>query len=216
VRQKKGRIATLSTTPPEQRAVIGLDSMGPGAAKSYPGQQLVGAAPAAEPPAPAPRATQEIDDGRRGKGYIFGAFQPATGEALTQDYRGRTINNGVDCLGHVEVGVPAEIERLYAMVDTLHVHRATDVLLFCLQHPRGEFVFQPQYAASLNLMEPWGKTLRSLALKGRRFETWAEGVKAVAEAPVYWNNHRHPYIWGRRRRHRPRRKSGIAALPKAA
>ena len=29
------------------------------------------------------RAKQEIDYGRRGKGYIFGAFEPATGEALT-------------------------------------------------------------------------------------------------------------------------------------
>ena len=91
-----------------------------------------------------------------------------------------------------------EIERLYAIVDNLNVHRATDVLLFCLQHPRWEFVFQPKYAAYLNLIEPWWKTLRSLALKGRRFETWAEVVKAIEEATVYWNNHRHPYIWGRR------------------
>jgi hypothetical protein len=190
--------------------------MGPVAAKSYPGQQLVGADPAAEPPTPAPRATQEIDYGRRGKGYIFGAFRPATGEALTKDYLGRTITNWVDFLGHVEGWVPAEIEQLYAIVDNLNVHRATDVLLFCLHHPRWELVFQPKYAAYLNLIEPWWKTLRSLALKGRRFETWAEVVKAVEEATVYWNNHRHPYLWGRRRRHRPQRKSGIATLPKVA
>jgi hypothetical protein len=86
----------------------------------------------------------------------------------------------------------------------------------CNTHPRWEFVFQPKYAAYLNLIEPWWKTLRSLALKGRRFATWAEVVKAVEEATGYWNNHRHPYLWGRRRRHRSRRKSGSAALPKAA
>ena len=122
----------------------------------------------------------------------------------------------MDFLGHVEAWGPAEIERLYAIVDNLHVHRATDVLLFGLQHPRWEFVFQPKYAAYLNLIEPWWKTLRSLALTGRRFETWDEVVKAIEEATVYWNKHRHPYIWGRRRRHRPRRKAGIAALPKDA
>jgi hypothetical protein len=48
-------------------------------------------------------------------------------------------------------------------------------------------------------------------LKGHRFATWAEVVKAVEEATVYWDKHRHPSIWGRRRRQRPRRKSGIAA-----
>jgi hypothetical protein len=41
-------------------------------------------------------------------------------------------------------------------------------------HPRWEFVFQPKYAAYLNLIEPWWKVRRSLALKGRRFETWPE------------------------------------------
>jgi DDE superfamily endonuclease len=190
--------------------------MGPVAAKSYAGQQLVPTAPALAPLGPVQRATQEIDYGRRGKGYIFGAFRPATGEALTRDYLGRTISNWVDFLSHVEQWVPTEIEHLYAIVDNLNVHRATDVLLFCLHHPRWEFVFQPKYAAYLNLIEPWWKTLRSLALKGRRFETWAEVVKAIEEATVYWNNHRHPYLWGRRRRHRPRRKSGSAALPKVA
>jgi hypothetical protein len=121
----------------------------------------------------------------------------------------------VDFLGHVEAWVPAEIEWLYAIVDNLHVQRATDVLWFCLPHPRWECVFQPKYAAYLTLIEPWWKTLRSLALTGRRFETWDEVVQAIEAATVYWNKHRHPYLWGRRRRHRPRRKSGIAALPKA-
>ena len=33
------------------------------------------------------------------------------------------------------------------------------------------------------------------------------------EATAYWNKHRHPFVWGRRRRHRPRRRPGIAAVP---
>ncbi len=57
--------------------------------------------------------------------------------------------------------------------------------------------------------------LRSLALAGRRFETWDEVCEAVAQATAYWNAHRHPFVWGRRRRHRPRRQPGIALLPKA-
>ena len=45
------------------------------------------------------------------------------------------------------------VERVYAVVDNLNVHSATDVLLFALAHPRWEFVFQPKYAAYLNLIE---------------------------------------------------------------
>jgi hypothetical protein len=186
VRRKKGVIAGLYTTPPEGSVVVCLDEMGPESAKSFRGQQPIHTRPRddAEGRTPAGRARQEIDYGRRGKGYIFGAFRPATGEALTRPYASRSA-----------------------------VNWATDVLLFSLAHPRWEFVFQPKYAAYLNLIEPWWKVLRSLALKGRRFETWEEICQAVEEATAYWNGHRHPFLWGRRRRHHARRQPGIAAVP---
>ena len=193
-----------------------LDQMGPVAAKSFPGQEVVRAEPDAQTNRPAERAKQEIDYGRRGKGYIFGAFQPATGEAFTRPYARRTIANWVDFLEQVDHWLPTEIEHVYGIVDNLKVHRATDVLLFSLGHPRWEFVFQPKYAAYLNLIEPWWKILRSLALQGRRFETWEEICQAVEEATTYWNGHRHPFIWGRRRRHQTRRRSGVGLLPKVA
>jgi len=80
-----------------------------------------------------------------------------------------------------------------SVLDNLNVHRATDVLVFSLAHPRWEFVFQPTYAASLNLIEPWWKVLRSLALKGRRFETWDQVCQAMEAATAYGNAHRHPF-----------------------
>jgi len=103
--------------------------------------------------------------------------------------------------------------RIYAIADNLNTHSAPDVLLFSLLHPRWEFVFQPTYAAYLNLIEPWWKVLRSLALKGCRFETWAEIKQAVERATAYWNQHKHSVIWGRRRRHRQSRRLGVDALP---
>jgi transposase len=185
--------------------------MGPLSAKGYPGRQLV-----RPRPPPAGRARQEIDYGRRGKGYVFGAFCPATGVALTRPYPRRGTKNWVDFLEAVDGWLPAEADRIYAITDNLSSHRTTDVLLFMLAHPRWEMVFQPKYAAYLNLIEPWWKVLRALALAGRRFATWDEVVEAVAQATDYWNAHRHPFIWGRRRRHRPHRQPGIALPPKAA
>jgi transposase len=196
--------------------VICLDEMGPESAKSFPGQEVVRtdveeAADGTQHGAG--RAKQEVDYGRRGKGYIFGAFRPATGDAFTHPYPGRTSANWIDFLERVERWLPTEAEQIYAIVDNLSTHRTTDVLLFSLHHPRWEFVFQPKYAAYLNLIEPWWKILRSLALKGRRFETWEEVCEAVKQATTYWNKHKHPFHWGRRRRHRPRRPSGIALAP---
>ena len=89
---------------------------------------------------------------------------------------------------HVDAWLPPHANRVYAVLDNLSTHRARDVLLFSLAFPRWEFVFQPVYAAYLNLIEPWWKTLRSLALKGKRFETWAEIEQAIAAATTYWND----------------------------
>ena len=193
--------------------MICIDEMGPESAKSFPGQRLVAVDPAGERRS---RAHQEIDYGRRGRGYVFGAFVPATGEALTAPYGGRSTANFVDFLDRVEAWRDPSAGRVYAIVDNLPAHRAPDVLLWALAHPRWEFVFQPKYAAYLNLIEPWWKVLRSLALKGRRFETWDEVCRAVEAATQYWNAHRHPFVWGRRKRRRPARPTGVGRLPVAA
>src|SRR5919199_4629000 len=166
VRPKKGAIEQLYTAAPAGSVVVCLDEMGPQAAKSYPGQRLVKpAGPKAE------RAKQGIDYGRRGvAGYVFGALQPAGGDAFTLTYERRTTASWVDFLGRIEAWIDPSIERIYAVLDNLNIHSAPDVLLFSLLHPRWEFVFQPKYAAYLNLIEPCWKVVRSLALNGRRFE----------------------------------------------
>lgn len=66
------------------------------------------------------------------------------------------------------------------MLDNRRARRARDALLWATTHPRWEFVVQPKYAVSPNLIEPWRKVLRSLALKARRFATWDEVCRAVA------------------------------------
>jgi hypothetical protein len=54
-------------------------------------------------------------------------------------------------LEKVDSWVPAEANRVYAIVG-LGTYRATGMLLFVLAHPRWEMVFQPKYAAYLNLV----------------------------------------------------------------
>src|ERR671916_2135528 len=98
---EKGAIEQLYTAAPAGSVVVCLDEMGPQASKSYPGRRLVKpAGPEAE------RARREIDYGRRGAaGYVFGALQPATGEALTLTYQRRTTADWVDFLGAVEAWI---------------------------------------------------------------------------------------------------------------
>ena len=114
--------------------------MGPQASESHPGRR-----PVRPDASPSERATREIDYGRRGPaGHVFGAFQPATGAALTATYERRTLGNWIDFLGKVEGWIGAGIGRVYAVLDNLNVHTACDAPLFSLAHPRRGFVFQPR------------------------------------------------------------------------
>jgi hypothetical protein len=187
-----------------------LDEMGPEGVKSFPGKQVVQLKTEERAIA---RAKQEIDYGRRGKGYVFGALMPSSGTAFTKAYAGRTSANWVDFLAEVDKWLEVSAEKVYAILDNLSTHRTADVLLFSVQHPRCEFVFQPKYAAYLNLIKPWWKILGSIALKAKRCESWEEIEQAIVAATVYWNKHRHPFVWGRNRHQRSKRSSGIAALP---
>ena len=183
--------------------------MGPLASRTYEGKELT----RIHGP-PAGRAKVPLDYQHRPKGgFVFGALQPSTGAVLTEMYPRRITGHYIEFLEKVEQWIPPEVERIYAVIDNLFMHSSYDALLFSLAHPRWEFVFQPKYAGYLNLIEPWWKTLRSLALKGRRFEVWTEMIEPIRRATDYWNEHKHPYIWGRRRRHRTPRKFGVAALP---
>jgi transposase len=176
--------------------------MGPVSAKSYPGTSVVNVKAR-----PAERAKQEIDYGKRAKGYVYGALWETTGHCWTQCYPHCRKGHFIDFLCSVDHQIPAEKERVYAIMDNLDMHHCHDLLLFMIHHPRWEFVYQPKYAAYLNLIEPWWKVLRSLALKGERFETWEQVVAAIEKATAYWNAHKHPFVWGRRRRHQPVRTS---------
>ncbi|HEV2456924.1 MAG TPA: hypothetical protein VGS80_01050, partial [Ktedonobacterales bacterium] len=94
-----------------------LDEMGPEAAKSYAGQQLLDITQR-----PNARATQELDYGRRGKGYVFGAFQPATGAVLTWTAARRTTANFVTFLEQVDTWIDPGVERVDAILDHLSAH----------------------------------------------------------------------------------------------
>ena len=155
--------------------------MGPQAAESYPGRRLVKpAGPEAE------RARQEIDYGRRGvAGHVFGAFQPATGAALTLTYERRTTVTWVDFLGRVDAWVDPSVERIHAVLDNLNVHSAPDVLLSGLPHPRWGFVFRPEYAACLNLIHRHGPSADRLHRRSTPWgRAWRRGPNGQKLGPL--------------------------------
>lgn len=171
-------------TPPPRTRVICIDEMGPIAVKTYPGEEWK---------AGPERATFEPDYGRRGKVWVHGAFEPATGEATILISPSRDSVSHIQLLEQVVHQFPSE--RWLIIEDNLSIHTGRQTRLALAAWPEIRVQFIPKYACWLNLIEPWWKQLRSLALKGRRFETTDELMTALTGALDYWNLHRHPYVW---------------------
>jgi hypothetical protein len=79
---------------------------------------------------PVQRAKMEVDYEHHGKGYVFGAFHPATGEAFTECYTSRTAKNWIDYLEQVDAWIDPEVKQVYAILDNLGMHKGTNALLF--------------------------------------------------------------------------------------
>ena len=172
--------------------MICLDELGPVAVKTYPGADYVRRGR---------RATHEPDYGRRGLLWVHGAFEPATGEAALTFSARRDSASHIALLEHVVASFPSE--RLLLVEDNLSTHKSRDTHAALLAWPDVRLQFIPTYGAWLNLIEPWWKILKSLALKGRRFETVTELEAAFRAALVYWTAHRHPFTWRKRPQHQP-------------
>ncbi len=125
--------------------------------------------------------------------WVFGSLEPSTGAVITQMQTHRTRHEFIALLDQV-VQTWSQGE-LVLILDNLAVHKPLDVQLWALAHPQVRFLFQPTYAPWLNLIEPWWKTLRALALKGRAFTQSDQLTTALTQATAYWNDHRHPYVW---------------------
>lgn len=174
-------------SPPAGVRVICLDEMEPIAAKTYPGEEWkVGPE----------RATFEPDYGRRGQLWVHGAFEPATGQATFILSPSRDSAAHIQLLEKVISEFPAE--RWWIIQDNLSIHTSRQTQLALAAWPEVQVQFIPKYACWLNLIEPWWKQLRSLALKGRRFETPEELSQALQAALDYWNAHCYPYRWKKR------------------
>lgn len=158
--------------------------MGPIAVKTYPGEEWK---------VSPNRATFEPDYGRRGKLWVHGAFEPASGQAAIWMSPGRDSATHIQLLEQVILQFPSD--RWLLIEDNLTIHTSKKVRLALAAWPEIQVQFIPKYACWLNLIEPGWKQLRSLALKGRRFETLDELTQALNEAVGYWSAHRHPYFW---------------------
>jgi transposase len=164
--------------------VLCVDELGPIAAKTYPGEEWQ---PGRN------RATYEPDYGRRGKLWVHGAFEPATGKATILLSPGRDSVSHIQLLEKILTEFPAD--QWLIIEDNLSIHISRETRLALAAWPEVRIQPIPKYACWLNLIEPWWKQLRSLALKGRRFENVDELTAALNAALDYWNEHRHPYHW---------------------
>lgn len=173
--------------PPSRTRVICVDELGPLAVKTYPGEEWhLGKH----------RATFEPDYGRRGKLWVHGAFEPASGQATLLTSPGRDSASHIQLLEKVMTAFPSD--RWLLIEDNLVIHTSREVRLALASRPEIQIQFLPKYACWLNLIEPWWKQLRSLALKGRRFENLDQLTQALNDALNYWNQHCHPYSWKKR------------------
>ena len=200
-RRAKGAIERLYTAPPEGSVVVCLDEMGPQSAKSYPGRRRR-SKPGRPPKARAGQAGGRLRPPRQGATSSAPSGRPPARRSPPPT-RGRARRTGSTSSEQVEAWIPAEVERVYAIVDNLDSPPG-DRRAAVPPGPPAVGVRLP--AEVRGVPEPDRAVVEGAAVAG------AEGAavrdlggdcQAVAEATAYWNKHRHPFVWGHGRRTAP-------------
>jgi transposase len=159
------------------------------------------------------RATFEPDYGRRGKLWVHGAFEPATGQAAIVLSPSRDSASHIQLLEKMVTEFPAD--RWLIIEDNLSIHTGRQTRLALAAWPEIRVQFIPKSACWLDLIEPWWKQLHSLALKGRCFESLDELTETLNAALDYWNAHRHPYHWKKKPQQQVTLLGGFSVSPVA-
>jgi hypothetical protein len=123
----------------------------------------------------------------------WASSEPATGLATTLCSPRRDSASFLRLLAQVLQTYPAR--QWVLITDNLSTHLSRETQTALIAWPEVQLLFIPTSACWLNLIEPWWKQLRSLALKGRRLANVDEIIEAVLEATAYWNQHCYPYVW---------------------
>lgn len=126
------------------------------------------------------RATFEPDHGRRGKLWLHGAFEPASGEATLVFSQRRDGASHIRLLEKMIQSFPAE--RWLVVENNLSTHHSREVKTSLLAWPEIQLLFLPKYASWLNLIEPWWKRHRTTP--GTLCERFAQGAVREGYEPV--------------------------------
>jgi hypothetical protein len=121
--QKGGDCPAYLTPFPHTREIC-LDELGPPAVKTYPwAQWKVGHE----------RVTVEPDYGRRGKWWVNGAFEPASGQAALVFSAARDSLSHIQLLEHMMIRLPAD--RRLVIEDNLSTHTSRETQQALLAWP---------------------------------------------------------------------------------
>jgi hypothetical protein len=166
--------------------VIGLDELGPLAARHSPGPRWSD---------DTPRPHFRPQDARSGSRWAFGAWAHRTGAVFVQSVATRDTAAWRHFLDGLAACIPPG--DAYLIVDALPLHWRVDTLRWNGGHPRFPFVPLPTRAAWLNLIEGFWKILGQRALAGRAC-TSTDALDLALHAGVCdWNRRSTPFLWGR-------------------
>ncbi len=86
---------------------------------------------------------------------------------------------------------------LYVVMDNLRTHKTREVREWCAAHGV-ERVFTPTYSSWLNLIEPYFRSLRRVAIENSDYQTKEELETATLAGVGFLNEISTPYHWKKR------------------
>ena len=154
---------------------------------------------------------------RDGALNLFAAFNTRNGEVIGWNGTRKRAEEFISFLELIEATIPAEITRVYLVLDNLRVHKSKAVHAWLIDHPRFLFQFPPVHCSWMNQVEQWFSILQRKLLRLTNYPGTLFLDQALHRFIAHWNRFKHPFNWTTRSVARVLAKCEASdALPNAA
>jgi len=131
---------------------------------------------------------------RHGTTTLFGAFDIATGQVLTQCKPRHRHQEFLSFLRHIDANVPESLD-IHLVIDNYGTHKHANVRAWLARRPRYHVHFTPTYASWLNQVERWFALITQRAIRRGSFRTVRELTRRIDTFVERYNTNTCPFMW---------------------
>jgi transposase len=132
---------------------------------------------------------------RAGALHLLAAFDTRTGKVTALTALRKRQEEFISLLATLDRETPAEVKRIFLVLDNASIHKGKRVRAWLAAHPRFHCHFLPAHCSWMNQIEQWFSIVERKRLQISDFSDRTQLADRLMSFVAQWNTYAHPFNW---------------------